>query len=372
MDALQELAVEHALAPHERDFNLDVVFGPEAAAPAVLAQCAQFPMMAERRLVIVRGFEKLEDNRLFQRLRRGAQPPRPSSMLLLQRPSPTSQHHPYRALKKHATSRRSSSTFKSTGSCHGWVEKRFRARSVETESGAAADADRARPARTCATLAIGGGQAGHLRRRPGPRHARRRLAGGGPLGGAEPVRAAGSAVAEATCRARSASPTRFWRRRATAGHGEAIRLIALLSSYVQAVEADRLSGFGRARARVGPTDRHPTVLRPRVRAASAALRTGRAPPSPRDACWPPTWSSKAAPTAMSGDDAGAARATARPLRLGPAWGETTKGRLLPQFPRGGMVLAPMSSGTADRPAVVRRVPALPRARPLSLSPPCRP
>ena len=134
MDELQRLAVEHAVAPHERDFNLDVVFGPEASAPAVLAQCAQFPMMAERRLVVVRGFEKLDENALFKGY---AEAPVPSTtVLLLCNAKPNVSAHPYRALREHATW----SNFEPLKERHlpGWVDKRFKAQGVETEAGAAA------------------------------------------------------------------------------------------------------------------------------------------------------------------------------------------------------------------------------------------
>ena len=133
MDELQRLAVEHALAPHERDFNLDVVFGPEASAPAVLAQCAQFPMMAARRLVVVRGFEKLDENGLFKGY---AEAPNPHAVVvLLCHARPNLSAHPYRALKEHAVW----AEFGPLGDRQlpGWVEGRFRARRVETEAGAA-------------------------------------------------------------------------------------------------------------------------------------------------------------------------------------------------------------------------------------------
>ena len=80
MDELQALLVEQALAPHERDFNLDLVYGPEATAPAVLAQCAAFPVMAERRVVVVRAFDKLDENRLFTSY---AERPNPHAVVLL-------------------------------------------------------------------------------------------------------------------------------------------------------------------------------------------------------------------------------------------------------------------------------------------------
>ena len=133
IDELQKLAVEHIVPPHERDFNLDVVFGPEAQAQAVLAQCAQFPMMAERRLVIVRGFEALDDNKLFTAY---AERPNPTAVVLLCcNAKPNLSHHPYRALKQHAVA----AEFARLKDRHlsGWVESRLRQQGVTTESGAA-------------------------------------------------------------------------------------------------------------------------------------------------------------------------------------------------------------------------------------------
>ncbi len=133
MDELQRLAVAHAVAEHERDFNLDIVFGPEASAQAVLAQCAQFPMMAERRLVVVRGFEKLDGNDLFKAY---AEAPNPQAVvLLLCHGKPNAAAHPYRALRERAVW----SNFEplKDRQLPGWVEQRFRSRRVETEAGAA-------------------------------------------------------------------------------------------------------------------------------------------------------------------------------------------------------------------------------------------
>ena len=134
MDELERLAVEHAVAPHERDFNVDVVFGPEADAQSVLAQCAQFPMMAARRLVVVRGFEKLSDNALFKGY---AEAPNPQAVVvLLCHAKPNVSAHPYRALRDKAVW----SNFEplKDRQLPGWVERRFKTHGVATEAGAAA------------------------------------------------------------------------------------------------------------------------------------------------------------------------------------------------------------------------------------------
>ena len=134
IDELQALAVKHAVEPATRDFNLDIVFGPEASAPAVLAQCAQFPMMAERRLVVVRGFEKLDQNVLFKDY---AERPNPSAtVILICTGKPNLSAHPYRALRQHAVAGEFPA-YKDR-QIPAFVEARLKRARVEAESGAAA------------------------------------------------------------------------------------------------------------------------------------------------------------------------------------------------------------------------------------------
>lgn len=97
---LQSLLIDRALEPHEHDFNLDLVYGTETDANEVLALCAGYPAMAQRRVVVVREFQQLEDNRLFKEY---AQNPNPSAVVLLVASNkPNLAAHPYRALKNHA------------------------------------------------------------------------------------------------------------------------------------------------------------------------------------------------------------------------------------------------------------------------------
>jgi DNA polymerase-3 subunit delta len=101
IDELQDLLIEHALDPHQHDFNLDVVYGSETEASEVVGLCQGFPAGAERRVVIVREFEKLENNRQFKGY---AQQPNPRSIVLLAcTEKPNLSAHPYRALKEEAT-----------------------------------------------------------------------------------------------------------------------------------------------------------------------------------------------------------------------------------------------------------------------------
>lgn len=133
MDELQALLIEHALQPHEHDFNLDVVFGPEAEAGTVLAQCAAYPMMAERRVVVVRGFEKLPGNERFKAY---AEQPNPTAVvLLLCGGRPNLNQHPYRALRQHAVWAEFKPLY--DDKLPGWIAGRLKAKGVRPEGAAA-------------------------------------------------------------------------------------------------------------------------------------------------------------------------------------------------------------------------------------------
>jgi len=134
MDELQELAVEHALQAHERDFNLEIVYGHEVNVADLLARCAAYPMMAERRLIVVRGFEQVADNAVFKAY---AERPNPTAVvMLLCSGKPNLTHHPYRALKQHAVA----VELKTPGERQlpGWISDRLRRKGYRATGNASA------------------------------------------------------------------------------------------------------------------------------------------------------------------------------------------------------------------------------------------
>jgi DNA polymerase III subunit delta len=101
-EELEREIVGAALAEHEKDFNLDLVYGAEAEARDVLGLCAGYPVMAQRRVVVVRDFDRLKDNREFHAY---AERPNPTCCVVLTCSSkPNLSMHPYRALRQHAAS----------------------------------------------------------------------------------------------------------------------------------------------------------------------------------------------------------------------------------------------------------------------------
>lgn len=133
MDELQALAVEHALQPHERDFNFDLFHGSEADVRQVLAACASYPVMAQRRLVVVRSFEKLAENRSFKEY---AEQPNPAAVvLLLCTTKPNLSAHPYRALREHAVAVEFKPLY--DRQMPGWIDRHAKALGVKIGPGAA-------------------------------------------------------------------------------------------------------------------------------------------------------------------------------------------------------------------------------------------
>jgi DNA polymerase-3 subunit delta len=129
IDELQDLLIEHALEPSQHDFNLDIVYGSESEASQVLGLCQGYPAMAPRRVVIVREFEKLDNNRQFKSY---ADEPNPEAVVFLAcTTKPNLSAHPYRRLKKKAEW----SHFKPLydNEMPGWIKKYVRGQGYDIE-----------------------------------------------------------------------------------------------------------------------------------------------------------------------------------------------------------------------------------------------
>ncbi len=61
IDAITEAAVNHVLAESERDFNQTIVYGKDADLTRLQEQVKQYPMMAERQLVVLKEAQDVRD-----------------------------------------------------------------------------------------------------------------------------------------------------------------------------------------------------------------------------------------------------------------------------------------------------------------------
>ena len=80
IDRLSEEILNQALAEEERDFNYTLLYGAETRANDIINIARQYPMMAERRVVMVREFQALSDK---ETLVSYVKNPTPSTILIL-------------------------------------------------------------------------------------------------------------------------------------------------------------------------------------------------------------------------------------------------------------------------------------------------
>lgn len=80
LDKIVDYFEERILQPHERDFNLLVLYAKDVTWADVVNACRRFPMFAERQVVILKGAGHLKD---LSELTAYAEQPNPSTILLL-------------------------------------------------------------------------------------------------------------------------------------------------------------------------------------------------------------------------------------------------------------------------------------------------
>lgn len=61
IDQVSQYILDQALKPEERDFNYDLLYGAETRGNDIVSIARQFPVMADRRVVMVREFQMLQD-----------------------------------------------------------------------------------------------------------------------------------------------------------------------------------------------------------------------------------------------------------------------------------------------------------------------
>ena len=119
---LQHLLLENALEPHERDFNFDLIYGSDTNGATALSYCNAYPMMAERRVVVIRDFEKMAQNAAFAEY---AKRPNPDAVvMLICSTKPNLTNNPYRALKTHGVAVEIKPLKESQ--IPGWIQQRMK------------------------------------------------------------------------------------------------------------------------------------------------------------------------------------------------------------------------------------------------------
>ena len=100
-DEATRLIIDHSLTEEERGFNLDVVYGGETTVRDVVSHASSYPMMSERRVVVVRGAEKLSlQEKEKELLSHYLDNPSPTTILILIALSVDMRKKPFTSVKK--------------------------------------------------------------------------------------------------------------------------------------------------------------------------------------------------------------------------------------------------------------------------------
>lgn len=129
-ELLEQISRKIFTNPAEKDFNFEVFYGPESGLNQVVSACMAFPMMAAKKLVVVKQFDKLklEDADSFLKY---VKTPQNSTMLVL-----ISENYPktkiYTQIRESALSINCRSL--KEPAVFTWVQQKFRENSIEIDS----------------------------------------------------------------------------------------------------------------------------------------------------------------------------------------------------------------------------------------------
>jgi DNA polymerase-3 subunit delta len=101
IEEIADTLIANAVDSSSRQFNLDVVYGSDVDGKDIVARASSFPMMGERRVVIVRDFERATE---LDPLMPYVEHPSPSTNLFLAASKVDMRKKIYAHLKKHAVS----------------------------------------------------------------------------------------------------------------------------------------------------------------------------------------------------------------------------------------------------------------------------
>jgi DNA polymerase-3 subunit delta len=80
IDLISKAIIENALQDHERDFNQMITYGKDSETLSIISEAKGYPMMAERRLVVVREAQDLKDIELLEKY---CAQPQPTTVLVI-------------------------------------------------------------------------------------------------------------------------------------------------------------------------------------------------------------------------------------------------------------------------------------------------
>lgn len=120
--------IEHAVDPAMKEFNFDLIHGNETDGKKIVSLASSYPMMADRRVVIIKDFDRVSEKEVLESY---VDNPSSTTVLVLVSNNPDFRKKPYSTFKKHGIVYESYPLrdYETTA----WIESRFKKlkRSIE-------------------------------------------------------------------------------------------------------------------------------------------------------------------------------------------------------------------------------------------------
>ncbi|MGA9408284.1 MAG: DNA polymerase III subunit delta [Bacteroidota bacterium] len=121
IDEIIEAVVAEGVDAATRGFNLDIIHGGEIDGKDIVSIASSFPMMAERRVVVVKDFDRVSNKELIEPY---LEHPSPTTCLMLIASKPDTRKKPYPLLKKKSVGGEFSRMY--DNEIPGWIERRVK------------------------------------------------------------------------------------------------------------------------------------------------------------------------------------------------------------------------------------------------------
>jgi DNA polymerase III subunit delta len=121
IDEIVDALVEEGVDDATKGFNLDIIHGGEIDGKDIVSVASSFPMMAERRVVIVKDFDRVSNKELVEPY---LEHPSPSTSLILIASKPDTRKKPYPLLKKNSVGGEFSRLY--DNEIPAWIQRRVK------------------------------------------------------------------------------------------------------------------------------------------------------------------------------------------------------------------------------------------------------
>jgi DNA polymerase III subunit delta len=125
IDAIIEYGVDQSM----KEFNLDILHGNEVDGKRIVSIASSFPMMADRRVVIVKEVEKVKQTEVLEQY--FAHPSETTILLLIADAKPDMRKKPFTLMKKHSVGGECSQLY--DDKIPAWIESRSKKKKLTME-----------------------------------------------------------------------------------------------------------------------------------------------------------------------------------------------------------------------------------------------